>query len=260
MKIVACVKQVPDSDAKVTVENGNVTWHEASLIMNPWDEYAVEAALVQKDLHDAEVTALSIGFPSVVDVLKHALAMGCPEAVLVSTSAKDSIDHHFTARVLAAAIQKIGGVDMVFMGRQAIDTDMSTTAIQVARLLGWSVLTLVSAIPLLDPVSNIIQVERVIEEGRQITESHLPVVVSVVKDIGEPRYPSFRNIRKAQSIDIPIWTLTDLGLTSYEPSVIMIDLINSPKKQTATEILSGSNPKEIAEKLVGKILNEGITL
>jgi len=257
MKIIVCVKQVPDSAARVTVEDGQVTWHDAPLVINPWDEYAVEAALMQKETCEGDVVALSIGSESAKEALKHALAMGCSEAILVSDPALNAFDNQITAHVLAAAIQKVGEVDLVVMGRQAIDDDLGTTAAQVARLLGWPSLTLISLIPSIDPSARKIQVERATEEGRQVVESPLPAVLSVVKDIGEPRYPSFMGIRKAQRAPIPTWSLTDLGLTVEEPVVTWMESLNPPQRQLVNEMISGSSPQEIAEQLVEKILAEG---
>ncbi len=171
MKIIVCVKQVPDLAATIKVEDGKITWENASLVVNPWDEFAIEAALVQKEQYGGEVIAISIGPERARDALKSALAMGCSEAVLVSDPGIDPFDGRMTARLLAAAIQKVAGADLVIMGRQAIDTDMGTTPAQVAHILGWPALTLVSAISMMDPAARSIQIERAFEEGRQVLES-----------------------------------------------------------------------------------------
>lgn len=258
MKIVACVKQVPDSAAKVIVENGQVTWGDAPLVINPWDEFAVEAALVQKEALGGEVTALTVGTENSKEALKHALAMGCGEAILVSDPALASTDSQAIARVLAAAVRKIGDVDMVFFGRQAIDGDMGVTAAQTARALGWPALTLVSVISSLDAGSGKVSVERSTEEGRQVVESKLPAVVSVVKDIGEPRYPSFMGIRKASRAVIPTWSLGDLGIGAPVSVVKWPQLENAPVRQVVTELVTGSSSQEIAEQLADKILAEKV--
>ena len=202
MKIVVCVKQVPDTAAKVVVENGQVTWGDAPLVINPWDEYAVETALLQQEAHGGDVTVVSVGDENAREALKHALAMGCNEAILITDTALNQPDSLVVSHVLAAAVQKIGDFDAVFFGKQAIDGDVGVTAAQTARVLGWPAFTLVSTINELDPNSGILRVERSIEEGRQIVEGKLPAVISVVKDIGEPRYPSFMGIRKASRANI----------------------------------------------------------
>ena len=212
MKIAVCVKQVPDSAAKLVAVDGKANWGDSPLVINPWDEYAVEAALQQAEAHNGSVVAVSMGGESSTEALKHALAMGCSDAILISDPALSQADSQVTSRVLAAAIQKIGEVDLAFLGRQAIDTDTGLTAAQTARLLGWPALTLVSVISGVDPSARTIQVQRSAEEGRITVSARLPVVLSIVKDFGEPRYPSFMGIRKASRAVIPVWTLAELGL------------------------------------------------
>ena len=256
MKIVVCIKQVPDSAAKVTVDGGRVTWGDAPLVLNPWDEFAVEAALLQKEAMGGDVTVISVGGESAKEALKTALAMGCNEAILVSDPALANADSQATARVLAAAIQKVGGVELAFFGKQAIDGDMGVTAAQTARVLGWPALTLVSAIQSVG--GGTIKVVRVIEEGKQVVEGKLPAIVSVSKDIGEPRYPSFMGIRKAQKANIPIWTLGDLKISAPSPAVRWPEIANPPARQALTEMITGGSPQEVAEKLADKILAEKV--
>ncbi len=261
MKAVVCIKQVPDSAARVVAENGRVALGDAPLVINPWDEYAVEAALAQQEKVGGSVTAVSVGGESAKDALKHALAMGCSEAILISDPALHQADSQATARVLAAAVHKIASaeaVDLVFCGRQAIDGDMGVVAVQTARLLGWPVLSLVSLIQALDPSAGVIRVERSMEEGRQIVEAKLPAVVSVIKDIGEPRYPSFMGIRKAARANIPTWTLADLDLPAPASHVRWPEVMNPPARQVNLEMITGDSPQEIAAKLVEKILAEKV--
>jgi electron transfer flavoprotein beta subunit len=258
LKIVVCVKQVPDTAAKVVVEDGQVTWGDAPLVINPWDEYAVETALLQKESHGGDVTVISLGGEDAKEALKHALAMGCDSAILISDPAYANADSLVTSQVLAAAIEKMGDVEMAFFGRQAIDGDVGATAAQTARGLGWPAFTLVSAISSLDPSEGTIQVERSLEEGRQVVDGKLPAVVSVVKDIGEPRYPSFMGIRKASRAEIPIWNQADLGVEVSGPAVTWPEISNPPKREIVTEIISGDSPTEIAETLVEKILEEQV--
>lgn len=261
MKSVVCVKQVPDSAAKVTAESGRVTWGEAPLVINPWDEYAVEAALLQQEAQGGSVTVVTVGGESAKDALKHALAMGCSEAVLISDPALAGADTLMISRVLAAAIGKIAAseaVDLAFFGRQAIDGDMGLTGPQTARLMGWPALSVVSAIRAADLPARKITVERTMEEGRQTIEASLPAVVTVIKDIGEPRYPSFMGIRKAQRAVIPVWTLADLGLTGLKPAVQWPETMNPPVREVKCEMISGGSAHEIAENLADKILGEKV--
>ena len=256
MKIAVFVKQVPDSAAKMSVENGVVSWGESPLVINPWDEYAVEAALVMGEKHSGEVTAVSLGAESAKEALKHALAMGCGQAILISDPAVTAPDAAGTARVLAAAATKLS-VDLAIFGKQAIDSDTGLTAPMTARLLGWPSLTLVAAITQLDVVAKSIRVERGIEEGRQIVEAKLPAVLSIVKDFGEPRYPSFMGIRKASKAEIPTWSLADLGIPAPDAKVSWPEILSPPPREVAGDVITGANPEEAAGTLVDKLIAEG---
>jgi electron transfer flavoprotein beta subunit len=255
LKIVACIKQVPDSEAKVRAEGGQVSWGDAPLVINPFDEYAVEGALQQREANSGStVTALCIGPESAKEALKHALAMGADEAVLVSDPALKELDTVGAARVLAAAIQKIGA-DMVVFGRQTLDNGAGLTPAQTARVLGWPMLGLAGQIKVQD---GTVTVDRVIEEGRQTVSAKLPAVLSVVQSIGEPRYPSFMGIRKASKANIPIWSVGDLGISAPSAIVKRTELMNPPVQNTSIEIISGESPAEIADKLADKILAEKV--
>lgn len=255
MKIITCIKQVPDSEAKVTAQDGQVSWGESPLVINPFDEYAVEAALQQKEHGDATVTALCIGPESAREALKHALAMGADEAILVCDPALDNLDSQGAARVLAAAIQKIGDAALVIFGRQTLDNGSGVTAAQTARVLGWPLLSFAGKIEL---DGSRVRVERVLEEGKQTVSAPLPVVMSVVQSIGEPRYPSFMGIRKASRANIPVWSLADLGIAPPATVVHRQALMNPPVREAKCEIISGDSPETIAETLVEKILAEKV--
>ncbi len=189
------------------------------------------------------------------EALKHALAMGCDSAILVADPALKGVDTGGTAHVLAAAIQKIGGVDMAFFGRQAIDGDAGITPAQTARVLGWPMLGLAATVTVEDRKAKI---DRSTEEGRQIVSAELPAVLSVVKDFGEPRYPSFMGIRKASRAEIPSWTLADLGIGTPEKVVEWPELMNPPSREVTCEIIEGDSPEEIADKLADKIIAEKV--
>jgi electron transfer flavoprotein beta subunit len=144
---------------------------------------------------------------------------------------------------------------MAFFGRQAIDGDSGLVPSQTARLLGWPSLTLVSTIKV---NGSSIRVERNIEEGRQIVNAKLPVVISLTKDFGEPRFPSFLNKRKADRAILPVWSLADLGVPAPTPVIAWMDIEQPTARETACEFISGNSPEEIAEILAEKILAEKI--
>ncbi|MGH2625920.1 MAG: electron transfer flavoprotein subunit beta/FixA family protein [Anaerolineales bacterium] len=252
---MVCVKQTPDTAATLSVKDGRAHWGDAPLVLNPWDEYAVEEALRTKEAHGAKVTALSAGPAEAREALKQSLAMGCDEAVLVSDPALSQADSRVTSAVLAAALRKIGQVDVAFFGKQAVDSDTGVTAAQVARRLGWPALTLAAAVPALDPAGRSITVERMMEEARQTVRAELPAVVSVVKVINEPRYPSFMGIRRASKAEIPTWSAADLGLAPVPaPALEWPEVIAPPKVEMVCEFIRGSTPEEVAAKLVDRLL------
>jgi electron transfer flavoprotein beta subunit len=259
LNIVVCVKQTPDTAATLSVQGGKVSWGDAPLVINPWDEYAVEQALRTKEAHGGKVTALSLGPEQAKEALKHALAMGCDEAILVSDPAFEAADSLVVSKALAAAIQKIGSIDLAFFGRQAVDSETGIMGAQVARRLGWASLSLVAAVPALDPAGKTITVERMLDEGRQVVRSPLPAAVSVVKEINEPRYPSFMGIRKASKTEIPVWTAAALGLDSVPAPVLSWpEIIAPPKVEIQCEIIQGASADEIAAKLADRLIQEKV--
>ena len=261
MHVVAFIKQTPDSAAKMSVDNGRVTADSAPVV-NPWDEYAIEEAIRLKEKHGGKATAISMGPESAKEALKTCIAMGCDEAILISDPALKGSDALATSYVLAEAIKKLGDVDMVIFGKQAIDGDTGLTPIGVARRLGFAPLTYTIKIAELDPAAKTIKVERLLEEGRQIVAAKLPAVVGTVKDINEPRYPSFMGIRKAAKAAITVWSAADVGCDPAKigaagsatqwPSVHAL-----PAREGAVELFDGT-PEEIAVKVANKLIADKV--
>jgi electron transfer flavoprotein beta subunit len=263
LNIIACVKQTPDSAANLTVSNSHVGWGDAQLVVNPWDEYAVEEALLLKEAHGGKVTVFSMGPEQAKDALRTCLAVGCDQTVLISDPALKGSDVSATAYTLAKAIEKEGDADLILLGKQAIDGDTGLTPAQVARYLGVTFLSQVIKIVEIDPAAKTIKVERFMEEGRQVCTAALPAVVSVVKGINEPRYPSFMGIRKAAKADIPVWSATDLGLDPDKigaggSPVSWPEIYPPPVHEKKVEMISGASPEEIAKQLADKILTEKV--
>jgi electron transfer flavoprotein beta subunit len=259
LNIVVCVKQTPDTAATVTVEDGKVSWGEAPLVINPWDEYAVEEALKIKEEHGGTVTALSLGPEDAREALKHALAMGCDEAVLISDPTFAGLDSLGVSQVLAAGVRKVGEVDLVFFGRASVDSDTGITGSQVARRLDWPALSLVAKIDELAPSEKKIVVERMLDEGRQQVSATFPAVLSVVKEINEPRYPSFMGIRKASRAEIPVWGASDLVLAnSPHAAISWPEIFAPPKVDTECEFIEGDSPESLAAALANRLVEEKV--
>jgi electron transfer flavoprotein beta subunit len=262
MKIVVCVKQTPSTTAVLRVDaSGKVSWDDPGgkpNVMNPWDEYAVEEAIRLQEKNGGDAIVLTMGTADSQEALKTCLAMGCTEAVLVSDPAFEGVDTLGTARVLAAAIQKMGDVQIAFFGKQAIDGDTGQTIVQTAHKLGWTPLTFVAHIQELDLAGGTITVERLVEEGKEVVKAKLPVVISVVKEINEPRYPSFMGIRKANKAVIPTWSAADLGVNPSASKANWSKVYNLPARETKVEMITGDSVEEQARKLVDRLFEEKV--
>ena len=263
MNIVVCTKQVPDTAATLKVDGqSNVSWGDAPLVLNPWDEYTVEEALRLKEKHGGKVTVVAMGPDATRDALKQAVAMGCDEAVQVWDPVFDGSDAPATAIILAKAIEKIGA-DLVLCGKQAIDGDTGLVPPGLAHRLGWSLLAFVAKIRELDPAGKTLTVERLLEEGRQVVSSRLPAVVAVVKEINEPRYPSFMGIRKASKMQPAVWSAADLGVDAGgagrgAAGVQWTRVFAPPPREGTVEFVTGDSPDDIAAKLADKLMAEKV--
>ncbi len=264
MHIVVCTKHTPDSEAKMSVdEAGNVSWGESPLIINPWDEYAVEEALLLRDQHGGKVTVISMGPEEALEALKHAIAMGCDDAIRVWDDACVGSDTLATSYVLAKAIEKMGDVDLVLFGKSAIDAQTWQAGAAVARRLGYPSLMYVIKIAELDPDGKAITVERLLEEGRQVVSAPLPAVVGTTKGINEPRYTSFIGIRKAAKIEYPTWALADVGAEADQvgaagSGVRWPEVFMPPVRGGEAEIIEAETVEEAAAVLVEKLLAEKV--
>lgn len=263
MKVVVCTKQTPSTTAVFQVSDGDVTWRDAGgkpNIVNPWDEYAIEEAIRIKENHGADAAiAITLGGEEAKDVLKTSLAMGCSEAILISDPTFEGSGAQGTARILAAAIRK-SGASIALFGKQAIDGDSGVTPVMTARRLGWTPITYVSKIVSID--DNRITVERQVDAGTQTVSTRLPVIISVVKEINEPRYPSFMGIRKANRATIPVWGAADLTIEGTvgagSTKVNWQNVYAPPAREANIELISGGSPAEIASTLADKLFEEKV--
>jgi electron transfer flavoprotein beta subunit len=264
MHIVVCTKHTPDSEAKMSVdEAGNVSWGESPLIINPWDEYAVEEALQLRNQHGGTVTVISMGPEEALEALKHAVAMGCDKAVRIWDDACTGSDTLATSYVLAQVIEKIGDVDLILLGKSAIDAETWQVGPALAKRLGIPALMYVIRIAELDPDGKSITVERLLEEGRQVVSAPLPAVVGTTKGINEPRYTSFIGIRKAAKMEYPAWTLADVGAETDKvgaagSGVRWPEVFTPPAREGEAEIIAGETVEESARLLVEKLLAEKV--
>ncbi len=253
MHIVVCMKQVPrDNSVKI---NADLTINADGIeqIMNLFDEYAVEEALQWNEKLGGKVTILSIGPEEWKEQIRRALAMGATDSLLLSDPAFTNLDTFGAARVAAAAIKKLGDVDLVLCGRNSTDDETGAFAPALARLLGWTQLTYVGKVVALE--SGKIVAERHLEEVVETVEASLPAVATVVKGINEPRYPSLLRIRKVAKVEIPTWSAADLGLSAADltPALNLVNRVPPPPRPKG-EVIEGKDAAEKVARLVDKLM------
>ncbi len=254
MHVVVVTKSTPDTAAKVTVDaSGKPTWSEA-MVINPWDEYSVTEAVLLKESHKGQATIMTVGTEEHNEALKQGLAIGLDQAVRVWDGALVGADSLLYAKAVAAAIQKLGNVDLVIFGKEFADLGSDVHVYQIARKLGFTVLGSVSKILEIDFAGKTIKVERMLEQGKQIVTSKLPTAIAVLKDINEPKYPSFIGIRKAAKAEIPVWSLADLGLDAGTRQTQVSSYANPPKIEGEVEMIEGASAAEKAAKLADKLI------
>jgi electron transfer flavoprotein beta subunit len=257
------MKQVPDTaQLSASMDGLKLMAEGGPRIVNPFDEYALETGISLKDDHGGECTILTMGRPAATEAIKVGLAMGATKAILLADPAFENSDSLTTARILVAAINKIGEYDLIVAGKSALDGDTAQTHVQVAALLGIPYFGYVARIKEIDFAARSITVVRGVESGRETVTSSLPVVISVLKEIGEPRYPSFMGIRKAARAKVPEWGPVDLGLSADQvgaagSQVQWPEVTLPPVEETALEVIE-AEPEEAAKILVDKLLAEKV--
>lgn len=263
MKAIILMKQTPDTAQLSNSMDGlQLVAEGGPRIVNPWDEFSLEIGITLKEDYNGDCTILSMGKPESTEAIKTGLAMGASDAVLLTDPAFEQSDSLATARILTAAVKKIGDYDIIVAGKSAIDGDTAQTAVQVAALLDIPYLGYVVEIKETDFAAKTITVVRALESGRETVTCPLPAVISVLKEIKEPRYPSFMGIRKAAKATIPEWGLNDLGLSADQvgqagSQVQWPKVSLPPAKDTTTEIIEG-DPSEAADALAERLLAEKV--
>ncbi len=228
MRIVVPIKQVPETNAvRMDEETGTMIREGVEAIINPLDLYAIEIAIRLREEHGGEVVAISMGPPKAITALREAIAMGCDSAVLISDGAFAGSDTWATSYVLSAAIGKLGGTgetlvneqnmaetsmlpDLIICGERATDGDTGQVGPGIASFLDLPVATYIGKVDTVAGKSC--RVHRMVEDGYEILDVDLPAVLTVVKEIANPRLPTLRGKQKARKMDIPTWTSGDLAV------------------------------------------------
>ncbi len=260
MNIVVCLKSVPEArEVKVDRQNNTLVADGVKKIINPLDTYALEEGVRQKEKNGGKVTVVSMGPSQSADALKEALSLGADEAILLSDDAFSGADTWATAYTLAAAIKKLGQVDLVICGRQALDGETGQVGLQLAELMGFPVITNVSQI---EEIGNgTLRSRRLIDEGYTVIQTSLPAVITVSKSINVPRLPSLRSILKSKSAVIPVWGVKELGIEETKVGVAgsftQVTRVFYPERVRQSTVFQGELIEQV-EALCEKLKSAGI--
>ena len=261
VNIVCCVKQVPDPETPASafkVDEGSkkvVPAPGIAPVISQFDAIAVEAALrVKESAGSGKVVVLSLGPDSARDVIKVGLAMGADEGVLLNDPALFDGDPYATANALAAAVKKIGDINLILCGRQAVDWDFGVTGLAMAEILGWPAISITKSVSATD---SAVQAERVLGDAFETVEVPLPAVVTVSNELGEPRYPKLPQIMAAARKQVTTWSAGDLGLSGDQAgkagSRLTLERLYIPAVKSQCEFIEGEGPEEMAVNLARKL-------
>ena len=260
MRIFVCIKQVPDISEMAVMETdpetGTIKREGIPAIVNPFDEYALEEAVRWKENLGGEVIAITMGPPQAEEALVKCLSMGADQAVLLSDRAFAGADTLATSYVLAGAINKLGDFDLIICGQQAIDGDTAQVGPMLAENLHIPQITYVSG---LEVEKKHVVGMREVEEGQERVRCKMPVLITVVKGINEPRVPTYSDLSEAMDKEIPAWTAQDLGLDEkrlgLNGSPTAVTKVWSPEARSGGQEITG-DPAEVAVFLADILLGE----
>lgn len=210
MKIIVPIKQVPEtSSVKMDPETGTMIRDGVEAIINPLDLYGIELAIELREQFGGEITTISMGPPKAEKALREAIAMGVDGGVLLSARAFAGADTWATAYTLARGIEKLGEFDLIICGERATDGDTGQVGPAIASFLDLPVVSYVSKFD--EARDGAIRVHRMVEDGYEVFDVALPAVLTVVKEVAEPRLPTLRGKQKARKADVPVWTEETIG-------------------------------------------------
>jgi electron transfer flavoprotein beta subunit len=248
MNIVVCLKQVPGTtEVKIDPKTNTLIRQGIKNIVNPFDTYALEEAVRLKERFTGKVTALSMGPPQAIEMLRDAISVGADEAVLLSDMAFAGSDTWATAYTLSKAVEKIKTCDLVICGRQTIDGDTGQVGPELAEMLDAAFISYVSKVEQI--ADRVLRVQRMVEDGYETVEASLPAVITVVKEINTPRLPSLRGLTRAKTAQIVTWTAQDIGIEKEKAglagSATQVVKVFFPKREHHAEMLKGDAEQQV---------------
>ncbi len=258
MNIIVCIKQVPNTtQVRINPETNTLIREGVESVINPFDMYAIEEGIRLKEKLGGKVTVMSMGPPQAEEALREAISMGCDEGILVTDRAFAGSDTWATSYVLSQAVKKIGDFNIILCGKQASDGDTAQVGPGISTHLNIPQVTYVKKIESIEDEK--IRVERMTEEGFEIIEAPVPCLLTVVKEINEPRLPSLKGKMRAKKSEIRKMTAEDLGCDfdkiGLDGSPTRVVKIFTPRPRKGGEILKGEL-SEIVEKITGELKSE----
>ena len=255
MKIIVCIKQVPDTnEVKLDPKTGRLIRDGVPSIINHDDKNALEEAIALKDgRDDVTITVVSMGPPQADVALREALAMGADEAILLSDRAFGGSDTWATSYIIAEAIKIVGDYDIIFCGRQAIDGDTAQVGPQIAEKLGIPQITYVQEFKI---EGDKVVCQRALEDGYQVIETTMPCLLTAIKDLNEPRYPSVGGIFDAYEKEIKVWGINEVPIDTTKAglkgSPTNVFRTFTPEPKGAGVMLEGAD-KETVKDLIARL-------
>lgn len=256
MKTVVCIKQVPGThDVSIDPETKRLKREGVEAVVNPFDAYALEQAVLLKEEHGGEVIALSMGPKKAREALREAIALGADTGILLNSRAFAGSDTWATSYALSMAIRQIGDVDLVICGKQAIDGDTAQVGPGIAAHLDLPQATNASAMGKVTEATA--EVTRMHEDGFDEVELDLPAVITVVKDINQPRVPTLKGRLAALNTEIVSWDETDIGadpeLLGLDGSPTRVVKTRPPEPREANTMVIEGDPAASARQLVHEL-------
>ncbi|WP_216828871.1 electron transfer flavoprotein subunit beta/FixA family protein [Alkalihalobacterium elongatum] len=244
MNIFVIMKRTFDTEEKITVSGGQIDDSGAEFIINPYDEYAIEEAIVLRDEHGGEVTVVTVGTEEAEKELRTALAMGADKAVLIDSEDVEETDQFTTATLLATYL-KDQEIDIILGGNVAVDGGSGQVGPRVAEMLGMPSVTTITKLTVDGNTATIV---RDVEGDEETVEVSLPVLVTATQGLNEPRYPSLPGIMKAKKKPLETLDLDDLDLEEedVEAKSKTVEIFLPPQKQ-AGKILEGEIDAQVKE-------------
>ena len=256
MNIIVCIKQVPNTqEVRIDPKTGSLIREGVPSIINPEDKNAIEEAVLLKEKHGGRVTVISMGPAQAEEALREALAMGADKAILLNDRNFRGADTSATSYTLGTAIRRLGDFDLILCGRQAIDGNTAQVGPQLAEFLDLPQVTYVHKV---EVNGETLRAKRALEDGYELVETQLPALLTVTKDLNEPRLPAMAEIMNAyREKEVTVWTAEDVGADKdnigLHGSPTRIRRAHTPElKKGKVEFIEGS-PKETAQKLLTRL-------